>query len=92
MLTSVDVKFISVVHLYRKVKEIKFCSGQQIYSKYQMLSIALSSCCSCHVFRQYFAVKRVKCFSVNGSVICNLAALLTSLAHYDKILSKFGQR
>ena len=40
MLTSVDVKFISVVHLYRKVKEIKFCSGQQKYSKYQMSSIA----------------------------------------------------
>ena len=40
MVTSVDVKFISVVHLFRKVKEIKFCSGQQIYSKYQMSSIA----------------------------------------------------
>ena len=69
MLTSVDVKFISVVHLYRKVKEIKFCSGQQIYSKYQMSSIA----------------HRVV-------LAGNLAALLTSLVHYDKILSKFGQR
>ena len=26
-----------------------------------MLSVELSSCCCCHVFRQYFAVKRIKC-------------------------------
>ena len=26
-----------------------------------MLSVELSSCCSCGVFRQYFEVKRVKC-------------------------------
>ena len=26
-----------------------------------MLSVELSSCCSCDVFRQYFAVKRIKC-------------------------------
>ena len=26
-----------------------------------MLSVKLSSCCSCDVFRQYFTVKRVKC-------------------------------
>ena len=65
-----------------------------------MLSVKLSSCCSCDVFRQYFTVKRVKCsptlppfysnyqlktthsrpqvFSVNGSITCNKAALLTS--------------
>ena len=30
-------------------------------------------------------------FSVNGSITCNQAALLTSV-HYDKILSKFGQQ
>ena len=28
-----------------------------------MLSVELSSCCSCGVFRQYFVVKRVKCFA-----------------------------
>ena len=28
-----------------------------------MLSFELSSCCSCGVFRQYFVVKRVKCFA-----------------------------
>ena len=31
--TSVDVKFISIVHLYREALEIKGCSGLQIYSK-----------------------------------------------------------
>ena len=43
---------------------LKVCSVLQIYSKYQMLSIELSSCCSCDVFRQYFAVKRVKCSAI----------------------------
>ena len=38
MLTFVDVKFTSVVD----VKEIKDCSGLQIYSKQQMLSVDLS--------------------------------------------------
>ena len=34
MLTFVDVKFTSIVH----VKKIKGCSGLQIYSKLQMMS------------------------------------------------------
>ena len=29
-----------------------------------MLSVELSSCCSCDVFRQHFAVKRVKCSAI----------------------------
>ena len=51
-------KFISIRHLYGKV-----CLGLQLYSKHQILSVELSSCCSCDVSRQYFAVKRVKCSS-----------------------------
>ena len=54
-------KFISIMHLYREVQENKVCSGLQIYSIQQMLSVKLSSCCSCGVFRQYFVVRRVKC-------------------------------
>ena len=45
MLTFVDVKFTSIVH----VKKIKGCSGLQIYSKQDMLSVKLSSC---YVFRR----------------------------------------
>ena len=45
MLTFVDVKFTWIVD----VEKIKGCSGLQIYSKYQMLSVELSSC---YVFRQ----------------------------------------
>ena len=45
MLTAVDVKLISLVHLYQEVLGDK---GLQIYSK-------------CDTLRQYFAVKRVKC-------------------------------
>ena len=45
MLTFVDVKFTSIVD----VEKTKGCSGLQIYSKYQMLSVELSSC---YVFRQ----------------------------------------
>ena len=41
------------------------CSAPQIFSKQQMLSFELSSCCSCHVFSYYFVqfllLKRVKC-------------------------------
>ena len=33
MLTFVDVKFISIVRVYREGKKIKGCSGLQIYSK-----------------------------------------------------------
>ena len=33
MLTSVDVKFIWIVHFYREVKEIKGFSGLQICSR-----------------------------------------------------------
>ena len=29
----VDVKFISIVHIYWQIYEIKVCSGLQIYSK-----------------------------------------------------------
>ena len=57
MLTSVDVKFTSIVHLFREIQQIKVCSGLQIYSKQQMLSVELTSRCSCYVFRQHFAVK-----------------------------------
>ena len=82
MLTFVDVKFTSIVD----VEKIKSCSGLQIYSKQQMLSVELSSC---YVFRQQFVVKRVKCsadcsaifvfttqphpqvLSVNGALTCN---------------------
>ena len=45
MLTFVDVIFTSIVH----VQKIKGCSGLQIYSRQQMLSVELSSC---YVFRQ----------------------------------------
>ena len=45
MLTFVDVKFTWIVD----VEKIKGCSGLQIYSKYQMLSVELSSC---YFFRQ----------------------------------------
>ena len=86
MLNSVGVKFISIVHVYREVQEIKGYSGLQIYSKQQM-----SSSCILVVFllcfQTQFAVKRVKrcsfyvlttkttqtspqVFSVNGSIIC----------------------
>ena len=64
VLTSVDVKLISIVHLYREGQEIKGCSGLQIYSNQQMSSVELSSCCSYLVFRQQFAVKRVKCSAI----------------------------
>ena len=64
-----------------------------------MLSVELLSRCSCDVFRQYFAVKRVKCpqfFSVNSSNNlqpgCTFDVILTSSVQYDKILSKFGQQ
>ena len=87
----------SQVHLDSACLEDKGCSGLQIYSKQQTLSVELSSC---YVFRQQFVVKRVKCsadcsaiflftttttqprpqvFTVNGSLTCNCAALLTSL-------------
>ena len=42
-------------------RRLRACSGLQMYSKYQMLSFEMSSCCSCDVFTQCFAVKRVKC-------------------------------
>ena len=45
MLTFVDVKFTSIVHVYK----IRDFSGLQIYSKWQMLSVELSPC---YVFRQ----------------------------------------
>ena len=86
MLTFVDVKFTSIVH----VQKIKGCSRLQIYSKQQMLSVELSSY---YVFGQQFVKKGVKCsadcsaiflftttkttqlrpqvFSVNGSLTCN---------------------
>ena len=65
MLNSVDViiKFISIVRVYREGQKIKGCPGLQIYSKQQMSSFELSSCYTCYVFRQQFAVKRVKCSS-----------------------------
>ena len=76
MLNSVDViiKFISIVRVYREGQKIKGCPGLQIYSKQQMSSFELSSCFTshqqelriqvpCYVFRQQFAVKRVKCSS-----------------------------
>ena len=52
-----------LVHVYREGQKIKGCSGLQIYSKQQMSSFELSSCYTCYVFRQQFAVKRVKCSS-----------------------------
>ena len=36
-----------------------------------MLSVELSSCSSCHVFRQYFASKRVKCSETIPSFCSN---------------------
>ena len=33
MRTSVDVKFTSIVHLFREIWQKKVCSGLQIYSK-----------------------------------------------------------
>ena len=54
MLTFVEVKFTSIVH----VQKTKGCSGLEIYSKWQMLSTELSSC---YVFSQQFVVKRIKC-------------------------------
>ena len=41
MLTFIDVKFTSIVHIWK----MKGCSGLQIYSKQQMLSVELSSWC-----------------------------------------------
>ena len=32
-------KFISIMHLYREVQEIKVCSGLQIYSKQQIADV-----------------------------------------------------
>ena len=47
----------SIVHVYG-------CSVPQIFSKQQMSPFEMSSCCSCHVFSDYFAqfllLKRVK--------------------------------
>ena len=55
---------ISILHLYREGQDIKVCSSLLIYFKQQLPSRELSSsCCSWHVFRQYFAAKRVKCSS-----------------------------
>ena len=68
MLTSVHVKFTSIVHLFREIQYLKVCSGLQIYSKQQMLPVELTSRCSCYVFRQYLAVKRVQC-PPDGSAI-----------------------
>ena len=61
MLTSIDPSMLSsssIVH-------VQGCSAPQIFSKQQMSSFELSSCCSCQVFCYYFAqfllLKRVKC-------------------------------
>ena len=61
MLTSVDVRSRRYCIFIAQFKRLRACSGLQIYSKYQMLPVKMSSCCSCDVVRQYFAVKRVKC-------------------------------
>ena len=47
MLTSANVKFTSKVHLFWEIQQTEVCSGLQIYSKQQMLSIKLTSRCSC---------------------------------------------
>ena len=39
MLTSVDVKFISIVHLYREVYEIKAGGGTAIYGLYRYVPL-----------------------------------------------------
>ena len=51
-------KFISIMHLYREVQEIKVCSGLQIHSK-QQVSFVFMLFLSC--VQTYFAAKRVKC-------------------------------
>ena len=82
-----------------------FRSAKLISSKLQMLSVELSSGCSCHVFRQYTVFRHEtskinvlplltskttqtcpQVFLVNGSIICNFAALLMSSVQYGKIL------
>ena len=77
----------SIVH-------VQGCSSPQIFSKQQVSSFELSSCCSCHLFSYYFAqfllLKRMKCpsicfhnqnNSVNGALTCKEAALLTLSVH-----------
>ena len=85
-------KFISIMHLYREVKEIKGCSGLQIYFKQQMSSVfmlflpcfqTIFRCETSKMFRHFVLTTkttqpRPQVFTVNGSVTCNQAALLTS--------------
>ena len=90
MLNSVGVKFISIVHVYREVQEIKGYSGQCKYTTNngcRRVVFLLFLLC----FQTQFAVKRVKCssfyvlttkttqtrpqvFSVNGSIICQFCS------------------
>ena len=52
----------------RQVHNIKECLILQIFSKQQVSSVDLYSCCSCYVFRHnfdfYFFEKRVNCFAI----------------------------
>ena len=98
MLTSVDVKFTSIVHLFREIQQIKVCSGLQIYSKEQMLSVELTSRCSCYVFRQYFAVKRVQCPPDSSAILLKQPKQLNliprfpwSTVQYDSSAAGYGE-
>ena len=98
VLTSVDVKFTSIVHLSREIQQIKVCSGLQIYSKQQMLSVELTCRCSCYVFRQYFAVKRVQCPSDSSAILFKQPKQLTlvprfprSTVQYDSSAAGYGE-
>ena len=60
-----------ILHILRKPNSIIVLLFLQNNSKYQLLFVELSSCSSCHVFRQYFAVKRVKCSETVPSFCSN---------------------
>ena len=89
MLTSVDVKFTSIVHLFREIQQIKVCSGLQIYSKQQMLSVELTSRCSCYVFRQYFAVKRVQCPPDSSAILFKQPKQLNLVPRFPRSMVQY---
>ena len=91
MLTSVDVKFTSIVHLFREIQQIKVCSGLQIYSKEQMLSVELTSRCSCYVFRQYFLVKRVQCPPDSSAIFFKQPKQLNLVPRFPQPASNYEQ-
>ena len=78
-----------------EILQIKVCSGLQIYSKYQLLSVELTSRYSCYVFRQYFAVKRVQCPLEISAILFRQQKQLNfvpkfprSTVQYDKLLNR----